>query len=62
MPGGRTRFSMSMLHVVTDSGCVMATLLSVRTAAKRSTGFEDDRKSCKAAGGNMACRVDDAGC
>ena len=40
------RPSMSILQLVTASGWVMATLLSVRTAAKRSTGFELERKSC----------------
>mmetsp|Transcript_6058 Transcript_6058/g.24080 ORF Transcript_6058/g.24080 Transcript_6058/m.24080 type:complete len:212 (-) Transcript_6058:1627-2262(-) len=38
--------SMSMLQLVTASGCVMAMRLSVRTAAKRSTGLELLRKSC----------------
>mmetsp|Transcript_39177 Transcript_39177/g.99261 ORF Transcript_39177/g.99261 Transcript_39177/m.99261 type:complete len:222 (+) Transcript_39177:1379-2044(+) len=38
--------SMSMLQFVTAMGCVMATLLRVRTAAKRSTGLEELRKSC----------------
>ena len=37
--------SMSMLQLVTASGCVIATLFRVRTAAKRSTGFELDRNS-----------------
>ena len=39
------RPSMSMLQFVTDIGCAMATRLSVRTAAKRSTGLLLDRNS-----------------
>mmetsp|Transcript_14557 Transcript_14557/g.29484 ORF Transcript_14557/g.29484 Transcript_14557/m.29484 type:complete len:209 (+) Transcript_14557:1261-1887(+) len=38
--------SMSMLHGVTASGCAMATLLRVRTAAKRRQGLGEQRKSC----------------
>ena len=51
------RPSMSMLHGVTASGCTMATLLSVRTAAKRRHGFGEHRKSCSTvtAGASSRC-------
>ena len=39
------RPSMSMLHGITASGCIIATLLSVRTAAKRRVGLGEQRKS-----------------
>lgn len=40
------RFSMSRFTVLSELGCVMATLLSVRTAANRSVGRGDERNSC----------------
>lgn len=39
------KFSRSKLQVVTDMGCVMATLFNVRTAAKRRVGRGELRKS-----------------
>lgn len=45
------RFSMSRLHVVTDSGCVMATWLRVRMAAKRNVALGADKNSCRTADG-----------
>jgi len=49
--------SMSMLHGVTASGWTIATLLSVRTAAKRSVGLGEQRKSCSTvtAGASSRC-------
>mmetsp|Transcript_2163 Transcript_2163/g.6155 ORF Transcript_2163/g.6155 Transcript_2163/m.6155 type:complete len:209 (+) Transcript_2163:566-1192(+) len=49
--------SMSMLHGVTASGCTIATLLSVRTAAKRSEGLGEQRKSWRTvtAGASSRC-------
>ena len=44
------RFSISRLQVVTVSGWVMATRLSVRMAANRSVALGDDRKSCRTVG------------
>jgi hypothetical protein len=38
--------SMSMLQLVTAMGWVIATLFSVRSAAKRRTGLLLDRNSC----------------
>ena len=40
------RFSRSKLHVVTDMGCVMATLFNVRTAANLRVGRGELRNSC----------------
>lgn len=40
------RFSRSKLQVVTDMGCVMATLFNVRTAANLSVGRGELRNSC----------------
>mmetsp|Transcript_25184 Transcript_25184/g.54741 ORF Transcript_25184/g.54741 Transcript_25184/m.54741 type:complete len:225 (+) Transcript_25184:1555-2229(+) len=51
------RLSMSMLQLVTASGCVMATLLRVRTAAKRSTGFELERNSWSTVIAGVSSRV-----
>mmetsp|Transcript_12633 Transcript_12633/g.31109 ORF Transcript_12633/g.31109 Transcript_12633/m.31109 type:complete len:206 (-) Transcript_12633:961-1578(-) len=50
------RFSMSRLHVVTASGCVMATRFSVRTAAKRSVALGDDRNSCSTVTAGVSSR------
>jgi len=41
------RPSISMLQQVTEEGCDSATFLRARIEAKRSVGFEDDKKSCK---------------
>jgi hypothetical protein len=38
--------SMSMLQLVTAMGCVIATLLRVRSAANRRTGLLLDRNNC----------------
>jgi len=51
------RLSMSMLQLVTAMGCVIATLLSVRTAAKRSTGLLDERNSCSTVIAGVSSRV-----
>ena len=48
---------MSMLQFVTAIGCVMATLFSVRTAAKRSTGLELLRKSCSTVMAGVSSRA-----
>ena len=40
------KFSMSRLHVLSACGWLIAILLSVRTAAKRSVGLGELRKSC----------------
>ena len=39
------RFSKSRLQVITDCGCIIATLLSVRTAANRNVGRGELKKS-----------------
>mmetsp|Transcript_8329 Transcript_8329/g.22214 ORF Transcript_8329/g.22214 Transcript_8329/m.22214 type:complete len:222 (-) Transcript_8329:889-1554(-) len=49
--------SMSMLQVDAMTGWLMATLLSVRTAAKRSTGLEEDKKSCSTATAGASSRA-----
>ena len=41
------KFSRSRLQLVTDAGCVMATLFNVRTAANLSVGLGELRNSCK---------------
>mmetsp|Transcript_34571 Transcript_34571/g.109228 ORF Transcript_34571/g.109228 Transcript_34571/m.109228 type:complete len:222 (-) Transcript_34571:842-1507(-) len=51
------RLSMSMLQLVTAMGCVIATLLRVRTAAKRSTGLDDERKSWSTVMAGVSSRV-----
>ena len=49
--------SMSMLQVDAMMGWLMATLFSVRTAAKRSTGLEEDRNSCSTATAGTSSRA-----
>ena len=39
------KFSKSRLQVVTEVGCIMATLFNVRTAAKRRVGLGELRNS-----------------
>ena len=53
--------SMSMLHGMTASGWTIATLLSVRTAAKRRHGLGEHRKSCSTvtAGASSRCVTPD---
>lgn len=54
--GSEMSASMSMLHPVTASGCAMATALRVRTAAKRSTGLAEPRKSWRTVTAGVSSR------
>lgn len=47
------KFSRSKLQVVTDMGCVIATLFKVRTAANLSVGRGELRKSCNTVESNQ---------
>ena len=40
------RFSKSRLQVVTEVGCIIATLFKVRTAAKRRVGRGELKNNC----------------
>ena len=51
------KFSRSKLQVVTDMGCVMATLFNVRTAANLRVGRGELRKSCSTVGENQTCCI-----
>ena len=41
------RFSRSRLQVVTEVGCIMATLFNVRTAANLKVGLGELKNSCR---------------
>ena len=41
------KFSKSKLQVITDCGCIIATLFNVLTAANRSVGLGELRNNCK---------------